>query len=239
MNLIFRVLDSWFVPVLVAVAYGGLIATASMSPVMMVLTAGFFGLVLVLWQAFRELKLHATAQRHAAVGDPDELLALADEQLARRWRARTKVPFHIYRAIAFELRGDRAAAQQALDATQLDLLPIKSRRSWGALHAAVQISLLAQAGDAAAARKVLDDKLRPALSRVPGAGAEILLREAEARVLVAEGKLDEARPHLEALAKDIRLGAATRAACKYLLGDHAAAAKLAPQTWMAQSGKSA
>ncbi len=233
MDTIFRVLDSYFVPVLVALAYAGLIATSDMTPAMMALTLGFFGIVLLLWSGFRELRLHAIASRHAAVGEPDELLALAEKQVTRRLRAKTRVPFQIYIAMAHELRGDRDAAKTALAATDLDLLHPKVRRTWGAIHASLRITLLTRDGDAAGARKVLEESLRPFLKYIPGAGAEVILREAEARVLLAEAKPDEARPMFEALAKDIRLGPATRAACLYLLGDHAAAAKLAPRTWMA------
>jgi len=246
MGTIFRILDSWFVPVLVGVAYLGLIGTSDMSPAISIVTLVFMGLILLLWSGFRELRLHAIASRHAAVGEPDELLVLADKQIAGRMRAGGRVPFQVYRAVAFELKGDREAATAALAAVQFDLLTPKSRRGWTALAAATKVNLLAQADDAAGARRAFEDELRVAMKGVPGPGAEIILREAEARVLLVEGKHDDARAMFEVLAKDIRLGPATRGACKYFIGKcleatdpaaaqeaYAAAAKLAPRTWIA------
>lgn len=245
MTRILRLLDGYIVPILVGIAYLGLISTSDMTPAMMIVTLGFGGLVLMLWSAFKELRTHAIASRHAAVGDADELLALADEQLARRIRPSGKAPFQVYRAVAFELRGDTEAAKTAIAAVDLTRIAPRSRRAWSALLTATKINVLAHDGAAAEARAALDDELRPALKGVVGPGADIILREAEARVLLAEGRTDEARPIFDELAKDIRLGSATRAACGYYAGKcveatdpdaartaYAAAAKLAPNTWM-------
>lgn len=233
MNTLFRLVDRWVVPFVLGLTWVLLIATSDVSGVAVVATLFGFAIVVVLYAAYKELRVHAAASRHAAQGDPDELLALAEREIASRWLPRSKVPFHIYRSIALQQKGQLDEARVALTAADLDRLGGRSRRSWGILHAAQRINLLTEAGDAAAAREVLERDLEPHLRYVPGAGAEVIGAEARARVLYAEGKLDEALPIFERLGKDVRLGPSTRAVCRWYAGDPDAQ-KVAPKIALPQ-----
>jgi tetratricopeptide (TPR) repeat protein len=245
MTTFFRIVDSLVIPLVLVLTWVILVLTADIRGLPLIVTLLAFGMVMLLWATYRELRTHAAASRMAANGEPDQLLALADRELARRLWPRGKVPFHLYRSMAYALAGDGDEARRALDATHLDLLGSRARRQWGILHAAQRIALLGEAGDAAAARRALDDDLRPMLRFVPGAGAAVIAREAEARVLFAEGQLDDARPLFEQLAKDVRLGPAPRAIARHFAarcvaasdpdaarGMFEEAARLAPKTWV-------
>lgn len=245
MKRLLGVLDRYLVPVVLTLTYLAFVVTAEMAALPALVTLFVFAFVLLLWSVFRELRIHADASRLAANGEPEALLALADRELGRRILAKSAVPFFIYRSLAYQLRGDWAAAEQALAETRLDKLGSKTRRLWALLHAEQRVSLLARAGDAAAARVVLEGVMAEYLRFVPGAGAQVIGREAEARVLFAEGKLDDARTSFEALAMDIRLGPAIRAQCHHFIARcvqasdpvaaraaFAEAARLAPKTWM-------
>jgi hypothetical protein len=245
-NRLARALDTWVIPLVLVLTWVMLFASSNVRGIPAVITLFAFGLVVVMWRAYRELRVHASASRHAAQGEPDELLALADKEIARRWFPKSRVPFHIYRSIAYQQRGEWAQARKALEAAELAKMGSRTRRSWGMLHDAQRINLLAEEGDAAGARRVLEDQLLPALRFVPGAGARVIADEAEARVLLAERRFDAALPTYEKLAKDVRLGPSTRGLCRY----HAAecletiepaaareafldAARIAPKTWIA------
>jgi hypothetical protein len=242
-----KALDSVVIPALIVATWIILVLTSGVRGIAAVVTLGAFLLVMFLWFTYRELRVHAAASRMAANGEPDELLELANGEITRRLTRRGRVPFHLYRSIAFEMRGDREAANTALGDVELDRLRGSGRTSWGLLHAAQRIGLVADVGDAVTAREVLERDLRPALKKLNSAGAEVLALECEARVLLAEGKLDEALPIFEKLAKNIRLGQSTRALCRHHVGRcladrdpvaaaaaYAEAARLAPKTWLAR-----
>jgi tetratricopeptide (TPR) repeat protein len=246
MSNFFKVVDAVLIPVVLLATWLILFLTADVRGLAAVVTLIAFGAVLVLWLTYRQLRTHAAASRMAAQGEPRELIALAERELGRRLTPRSKVPFHLYRSIGHSLLGEAEAARQALAPVE----PIDLGRSWGLLVAAQQVALDADAGDAAAARKRLDETVVPLLRKLPGAGVEVIGVEAEARVLFAEGKLDEARAKFEKLARDIRLGPATRAICRHFVGRcleandpeaaraaFAEAAKLAPKTWVATSAR--
>lgn len=216
MNRLFKLVDSYLIPIILLSTWLLMFASAKLRGLPAIAALLAFGVVVVLWASYRELRAHAAASRHAAQGEPEELLALADAQLARRWTVRSRIPFHLYRSIAHHLRGDRAAARDALDAADLSRIHTKAGRSWRILHAAQRIALLADTGDAAEARRILERELQPQLRFVPGAGADVIATEAEARVLVAEGRPADALPRLERLARDVRLGPAPRAVAHLL-----------------------
>jgi hypothetical protein len=244
---LFDLLDTWIVPGLLVATYIILIGTSDMPPWVAVMTLVMLGGVVALWLAFRELRLQAALSRLAAIGEPDELLALVERALGARMFERGKVALHVYAGIAHRLKGDDAAAERALDQAELARLPAGSRRTWTVIAGAQRVALAARAGNAADARAIYDADVAPV--RAPGTagpGALAVADEALAWVLVAEGKRAEARPLAEKLSKDVRLGAATRATAKHLLGrcaepDDAAAAQaayaeaaaLAPRTWLA------
>ena len=245
MNKLARAIDTWVIPLVLVLTWVMLFASSNVRGIPAVITLFAFGLVVVMFRAYRELRVHAAAARHAAQGDPDELSALADREIEKRWTTKSRAPFHIYRSIAFQLRGEWGEARKALDAADLKRIGGRARRSWSMLHDAQRINLLAEEGDAAGARRVLEQDLLPMLRFVPGAGAKVIADEAEARVLLAERRFDAALPTYDKLAKDVRLGPATRAICRY----HAAqcldevepeaarevyldAARIAPKTWV-------
>ena len=251
MNRLLRALDTWVIPGFLLLTWLLLFLTSNVRGVAAVVTLIAFGLVVVLWATYRELRVHASASRHAAQGEPEELLALADRELGKRLFPRSRVPFHLYRSIAHQLRGEWGQARAALDASDLARMGSRARRTWGILHAGQRINLLAEEGDAAGARRVLEQELLPHLRFVPGAGAKVIADEAEARVLLAEGRTDAALLTFEKLATDVRLGPATRALCRYRAGQcveardpaaaraaFAEAARLAPNTWLNSSGGS-
>lgn len=233
MNRFVRIVDRWLIPFILGLTWVLMFATAGVRGIAAVVLLLGFAVVVILYAAYKELRVHAAASRHASQGDPDELLALAEREIAGRWLARSRVSFHIYRSIALQQKGQADEARVALAAADLDRLGGKSRRTWGILHAAQRINLLVEAGDAVAAREVLERDLEPHLRLVPGAGAAVIGDEARARVLYAEGKLDEAVPIFERLGKDIRLGPSTRAVCRWYAGDPDAA-KIAPKIVLPQ-----
>lgn len=243
-----RALDTWVIPLVLVLTWAMMFATSNVTGVASVVTLLTFGLVLLLWASYRELRVHASASRMAAQGEPTELLAIAERELARRKTARSRAPFHIYRSIGHQLRGEWEDARRALDAAELTRLTERKRRSWSILWTAQRINLLAEEGDAAGARKILEGELLPALARVPGAGPKVLADESEARVLLAERRFDAALPTFEKLAKDMRLGPSTRALCRYYAAqcletiEPAAAreafldaARIAPKTWIPEA----
>ncbi len=248
MNRLARAIDTWVIPLVLVLTWVMLFVSSNVRGIPAVITLFALGLVVVMFRAYRELRAHAAASRHAAQGEPDELLRLADAEIARRWTPRSRVPFHIYRSIAMQQRGEWEPARKALEASELKKMGSRTRRSWSMLHDAQLINLLAEEGDAAGARRVLEEQLLPALRFVPGAGAKVIADEAEARVLLAERRFDAALPTFEKLARDVRLGPSTRALCRY----HAAqcldtiepaaareayldAARIAPKTWVAEA----
>ena len=244
----FRIVDAVAVPGVLILTWVMLFLSYDISTAGSIAALIGFGFVAALYVAFRELRAHAAASRMASHGDPDELMAHADRELKRRFTRRGRAPFHIYRSIAHQLRGDWTAAKQSLADAGLDEIPPRRRRMWTLFHGTQQINVLAALDDAAGARRVLEETVRPTARMIRGAGIEVMVREAEARVLLAEGKFEEARPLFEQLARDVRLGASTRALCKYYAGQcyavrdaesarvaRAEAAKLAPKTWLARA----
>jgi hypothetical protein len=244
-NRLARAIDTWVIPLVLVLTWVMLFASSNVRGIPAVITLFAFGLVVVMFRAYRELRIHAASARHAAQGDPDELLALAERELSRRWTPRSRAPFHIFRSIAYQLRGEWAEARKALDAADLKSVGNRARRSWSMLHDAQRINLLAEEGDAAGARRVLEQELLPMLRFVPGAGSKVIADEAEARVLLAERRFDAALPTFDKLARDVRLGPATRALCRYRAAQcldevepaaarevYLDAARIAPKTWI-------
>lgn len=239
---LFKVLDLYIIPGMLILIWVELYFTSGVKGVGSAgMGLGFLAVLFLYW-IYRQLRVHASASRMAAVGDAAELIELSDREIVRKMSARTRLPFRIYRAIGLEQRGDHAAARQALDELDLTTISTSRRRTWGTIVASTRIQIAVAEDDAATARKIYDTQLAPVLAGVGGAGAAVLFGEAEALVLYAEHDYDRARPIFEKLAKDIRISSATRALCKHYLGRIAddpkllaEAAKLAPKTWLAQN----
>lgn len=221
--------DAVFMPVGLVLVYIAFVVTSGASEVAAAVAAMFCAVVVTLWLGFRRLRVHASAARLAGWGEPAPLLALADEELARRWLRSGDTALHIYRAMAHNLAGRPADARKALDASKLKL-GNRKQRSWQLLWAAADIDTRTALGDAAGARAVFDAVVVPFTRILPGRGISLIGDECEARVKLAEGDAEGARKLVLPLVKDIRLGPGARAqlhailaACERKLGDDAAA----------------
>jgi hypothetical protein len=216
----------WVVPLVMSAAYVVLMLTSETD----IFGAAWESLglvfVLTLWWIFRDLVARAAMSRAVATADTDRVLELAADLRGPRQ--------HVHRAIAYQLRGEWAAALAELDA-----MPS------GPLAATVRIAALVETGRAADARQVYDSVLakRP-LSR----DLDLLARLAEARVRWGEGDLGGADPLLARLIDDVRAGDGIRALALHYRariadahGDTATADRhrtkakqLAPHAWFAQ-----
>lgn len=221
--------DAIVVPIALILLYITFTISANATGPAAVLAAIFMLIALGLWVGFRRLRLHAVAARLSAIGEPAQLMTLADDELARRWFPAGKTSLHIYRAMAFNLMGQPAEAQTALAASGVKP-GARSTRAWQLLWSATDIDARTRLGDAAGARKTLDTVLKPFVRMMPSRGIELIATEAEARVLLAEGDAEGARALVAPFVKDIRLGPAARAqlyaivaASERTLGDVAAA----------------
>jgi len=207
-GLIWVLVSSWLVPLMMTGAYFVLIMTSEVDASGAAWEAIAFAFVLILWFIFRVLTEHAAMGRAVDVGDAERVIELADFQLARKSSARGRAPFHVYRALAFDLRDEWDAALAELDKAE-------PRASWRALAATVRVSALAETGRAAEARKIFDAELagRP-VTRVMQ--VDILARLAEARVKLAEGDRAGAEAIVSRLVDDVRAGSGIRARAKAL-----------------------
>ena len=209
--------DAIVVPIALVLLYVTFTISANATGAARVLAAIFMLIALAMWVGFRRLRLHAAAARLSAIGEPAQLLTLADDELQRRWFPAGKASLHIYRAMAFNLMGKPTEAKAALDDSGVKP-GARSTRAWQLLWSATDIDARTRLGDAVGARKTLDTVLKPFVRMMPSRGIELIATEAEARALVAP------------FVKDMRLGPAARAqlyaivaASERRLGNEAAA----------------
>src|SRR5262245_37722183 len=142
-------LASWIVPpVLMAGVYTIFALTSDADNTGMAWMAIGFGFVLVIWLVFRILVDQTALARAVASGDAERLL---------RVTARRRDPAAlVYRALAYELRGEWAKALAAADtANPHGNLPFE------VLAAAIRVAALVETGDVAGARRVHDEDLAP------------------------------------------------------------------------------
>jgi len=244
--------DAVAMPIALCLIYTAFVITADATGTARILAGVFLGVVLLLWLAFRRLRVHAAAARLAAIGEPVELLALADHELSRRWLRNGDVALHVYQAMAYNLAARPVEARAALD--QAGIKPGKRRgRSWQLLWGAADVDTRTQVGDAAGARKTFETIVVPFASVMPARGVNLMVAECEARVRLAEGDAKGARELVAPHVKDMRLGPGARAQlyailsmCDTALGDEksaaAAAAKareLAPKATLIREPKPA
>jgi len=192
-----------------------------------------FAIVIVLWFLFRVAIARAGIARAVAIGDHERLRQLAQNR--RR---------PIYGVLALDMQGEWTRVLAELDA--IDLRALDPTRRFLAEGARVAANV--EQRDAAAARAALAalDKIENVGGSLP-TPAPLMRALAEGRVLWAEGKLDDARPKLQRVIDDIRTGAYIRAVAHVYAGriaeargdrhaaarERAAAARLAPNTWVA------
>jgi hypothetical protein len=214
-----RHFDTWIAPFGLATTYAVFIWSSKATPLVNVIAAMFFFALIGMWFWIRRLRLHAGASRLAAIGRPDELLALVAKELPRRLTHGTRAPMHVFAAMAHNLLGDHAAARKSLDAS--GITPGDRRnRSWQFLWAAADIHARTAVGDVAGARTSFEKGIAP-MRPMATSGVELVALEAEARIKLAEGDAAGARELIAPLVKDVRLGPGARAQLHGLLA-HAA-----------------
>jgi tetratricopeptide (TPR) repeat protein len=225
----FQFVASWFVPVIMTMAYVVLALTSETDASGWAWMSIGLGFVYVLWWTFRMLTKSAAMSRAVAVGDADRVAEI------------DKRPLHA--AVAFELRGDWARTLEAVRRAH----PKKPRDQVAA--AMTEISALVETGEIAKARAVLD-AIQPTLAklneRLEGA-SHIAARLAKGKVLACERANTEALAVLQKVIDDVRTGQRTRATAHHYAaraaaadGQHAVADKhrerataLAPSAWFA------
>jgi hypothetical protein len=234
--------DAVIVPIALMLLFLTFVWSTNAGGVAQVVAALFMFAVVGLWLGFRRLRVHASASRLAAIGDPAGLLALADEELGRRLRSTSPAGLQVYRAIAHNLAGRPAEARLALDASGIRPGD-RGTASWHLLWASAEIDARTRLGEVAAARATFDRVVARYPRTVGAGGLDVIAAECEARVRLAEGDAAGARTLVAPYLKDIRLGPGARAqlfaivaGCERALGDDAAAAtaaakarELAPQ----------
>jgi len=224
-----RFIASWFVPVIMTMAYIYLAVTSETDATGWAWMSIGLAFVLVVWWLFRVLTKGAALSRAVAVGDADKVSELDKRPLPA--------------AVAFELRGEWAKALAAVRRVQ----PKKPRDQ--VLAATTEISALVETGEIAKARTVLET-MQPTLAklnpRLEGA-SHIAATLAKGQVLAAERANTEALAVLQKVIDDIRTGQRTRALAHHYAaraaaadGQHALADKhrerataLAPKAWFA------
>lgn len=212
-GLIWVLLASWLVPLMMTGAYIVLIATSEVDAQGAAWEAIAFAFVLVLWFLFRLLTQHAAMARAVDLGAADEVIELADFQLQRNKSARSRMPYHVFRALAFDILEDWPAALAELDKT-------KPQGNWRALAMTVKVSALAATGKTGEARALFDAELkgRPIMRVMQ---VDILTLLAEARLKIAEGDREGGAAVLARLSDDIRAGSGIRERAKTLLAKNA------------------
>jgi hypothetical protein len=243
---VWALLSSWVVPVIMAAAYVVLAITSETDTTGKAWMALGFAFVLVLWWVFRLLSETAALSRAVAVGDTDRVLEITAYQLSRK-RGAAAAPLHIYRALAFEMRGEFEQCLAEANRVELTGLAESARKRWNLLAACARIGALVELGRTADARSELDQHVTPALSAFDARlepAPHILGRLAKGRVLVAE-KDPGALATLQTVIDDIRAGQGQRALAHHYASQvttgaaseshRTKAAQQLPTAWFARS----
>jgi hypothetical protein len=217
-----RNLDTVIAPIGLAGVYAFFIYSSEAGPVPEAMAGMFFVALIAMWYWVRRLRVHAAASRLAAIGRPDELLALVSREVPRRLTHGTRAPMHVFGAMAHNMLGDFAAARRSLD--EAGIVPGgKSMRAWQFMWAAADIHARAAQGDVAGAKKTFAAAMAPMRTFASG-GVELMAIEAEARIKLAEGDAAGARELIAPIVKDMRLGSGARGQLHALLAEAAAKA---------------
>ena len=204
---------SWIAPpLLMSLCYTILALTSETDTTGKAWMAIGFMFVLILWMTFRLAVEGAGLSRALAVGDADKVLAITNKQLAKRSNDQVRAPYQIHQALAYELRGDAAAALASADAAK----PVTPHDKL--LQTAVKMLALVEAGRVAEARALMSelDERAAATDRRLQIVAHHYAHLARGRVLLAEAQGDAARAELEKISNDVRAGHAIRARAKKL-----------------------
>jgi hypothetical protein len=195
-------LASWLIPGIMVGAYIVLMFTSDVDATGAAWESIGLGFVLILWWLFRLLTEHAAMARAVSIGDAARVAELAEHQLRKNRSARSRAPYAVYRALAFELVDDWQSALAVL-------AEAKPEGTWQRVAASVRVSALVELGRTTEARKVFDRDMRG--PRVRDAQLDVLAVVAEARLRKAEGDRAGAEQLLARVARDVRAGSGTRA----------------------------
>lgn len=218
MGWFWRNFDTWIAPFGLATVYAVFIWSSKPGAVAQVVAAMFFVSLIAMWFWIRRLRVHAGASRLAAIGRPDELLAMVATELPRRITHGTRAPMHVFAAMAHNMLGDFAAARRSLD--EAGITPgDKRNRSWQFLWGAADVHTRSAVGDVEGAKKTFAKTIAP--MRPMSGGIELIACEAEARIALAEGDPAAARERLAPMVKDVRLGPGARGQLHALLAQAA------------------
>lgn len=208
-------LASWVLPLVgMAIAYTVLAWSSDTDNTGKAWMAIGFGFVVVIWIVLRILVDQTALARAVSSGDAARILAITDQQLARRRSDAARAPFLVYRAFAQEGQGDYAAAL----ATLRDARPVDGGLLL--LAAALRVLALVETGAVGEARRVVTEELEPRAAKLDlrlHAAPHIHANLARGRLLLAEGKRDEARAALRRVIDDIRSGNVLRERARALL----------------------
>lgn len=203
-GLIWVIAGSYVVPLMMSIAYVFLMLTSETDLAGKAWESGGLAAVLFLYWLILRLARNAAMSRAVAVGDAERVLELADAAVRRGGGGHPR--FHVYRALAHEIRGEWGQALAELDRVKLD-------GGWRLLAATVRVGALAETGRAGDARKVFDAELA-ASARSRDVSTQIRVRLAEARLRRAEGDLAGAEALFARIVDDVRAGAGVRAAAR-------------------------
>jgi hypothetical protein len=204
---------SWIAPpILMSLCYTILALTSETDTTGKAWMAIGFMFVLILWMTFRLAVEGAGLSRALAVGDAEKVLSITKKQLAKRSNDQVRAPYLIHEALAHELRGDFSAALTSAEAAK----PVAPADKL--LQTAVKMLALVDANRAGEARALVTelDERAVATDRRLQIFAHHYAHLARARVLLAEGQGDAARPELAKITDDIRAGHAIRARARKL-----------------------
>ena len=239
---------SW--PILVVAGGCGLYLSQSGASTATKVVIGVVCMVgLLLWKAVRNLRLHTTVNRLAALGQPDAMLDIIEPELASSASAAVRLPFSVYKATALALRGNWAEALDLLERVKPEGVRGAPGRTWRFLHANQRMICLCFVGRVDEAEAVLTDELEPFAVAVRSPATQVIVDEARARLAFFKERHDESKERFSALLEDERLVPSSRASYHYFLAriaelsgspdDQASAAKhreraakLAPATFM-------
>jgi hypothetical protein len=247
---VWSLLASWLIPVMMAGAYVVLAVTSETDNTGKAWMSIGLAFVLVLWWMFRLLTEHAALSRAVAVGDPERILELTAKQLANTRAPDARARLQLFRALAFETRGDWSASLAAVDEVNLATVSPAQRPRIGLLAACVRVAAYVETNKVAEARGLLDSEIAPIapkLDRRTQADAYISANLATGRVLAAEGAFEAATEQLQRVIDDVHAGSGQRAVAHFyaarcadarskasVANNHRAkAAQLLPGSWVA------
>lgn len=202
---------------------------------------------ITLWNLARNLRVHTMINRHAALGQPESMLALVDAELASKTSDQARLPFLIYKATALSLCGHWDDALSVLDAANPKQVGGNAGRTWRFLHATQRVSCLLSLERLNEAREAFANELEPFARLVSSPATQVIVDESEAKFAFFDQRYDDSRETFKALVADERIVPASRAVYRYYLGRIALATgtdpgehfvrarELAPETYIPTS----